>query len=105
MDIIKHTEETINRISFQEPNYRPYIILTFEPSEELIQVIKDNHCTYCVIPKSFVPRAFKINRVENNAIKIFKNIFEYNIPVFKIILEEFCIINSSRFLFALKQFL
>lgn len=56
MDFIKHIEETINKMSFQNPKCRPYVILTFEPSEELKQVIEDNHCTYRVIPKSFVPK-------------------------------------------------
>ena len=61
MDFIKHIEETINKMSFQNPKCRPYIILTFEPSEELIQVIKDNHCTYGVIPKEFVPKGEDAN--------------------------------------------
>lgn len=61
MDVIKHIEEIMNKISFQEPNYRPYIILTFEPSEELKQVIEDNHCTYGVIPKTFVPEGEDAN--------------------------------------------
>ena len=61
MDVIKHIKETINKIRFQEPNYRPYIILTFEPSEELKQVIEDNHCTYRVITKTFIPKGIEAN--------------------------------------------
>lgn len=61
MDFIKHIEETINKISFQNPKYRPYIILTFEPDEDLKQIIKDNHCTYGVIPKTFVPEGEDAN--------------------------------------------
>lgn len=52
-------EEAINKVRFQ--NYKPYIILTFEPSEDLKQIIKDNHCTYRVIPKAFVPKGEDAN--------------------------------------------
>jgi hypothetical protein len=60
-DFIEYTEEIVNKISFQNPKSRPYIILTFEPSEELKQMIKDNHYTYGIIPKEFVPKGVDAN--------------------------------------------
>jgi hypothetical protein len=59
-DWIKYITEKINNINCS-PIQQYMIILTFEPDDNLKQIIKEHNCTYRVIPKEFVPEGEESN--------------------------------------------
>lgn len=59
-DWIKYITEKIDNIGCS-PVQQRMIILTFEPDDNLKQIIKEHNCTYRVIPKEFVPEGEESN--------------------------------------------